>query len=174
MSRIERLLERLLWSSRLLVMIAVIAALLVAIGIFVFVSVDVVHLQGKIVQYVAAGLGETALAELRVRIVSEVVEIVDGYLLAAVMIIFALGLYELFVSRIDLVENSEFAQRLLLIHSLDDLKDRLAKVVVLILVVKFFQYALKLKYGTPLELLYLAVGIALIGGTLYLTHGKEK
>ena len=71
-------------------------------------------------------------------IVAHVVEVVDGYLLAAIMLIFALGLYELFVSRIEIAEGSEFAERLLLIRSLDDLKDRLAKVVLLILVVKFF------------------------------------
>jgi hypothetical protein len=47
------------------------------------------------------------------------------------MLIFALGLYELFVSRIEIAEGSEFAERRLLIRSLDDLKDHLAKVVLL-------------------------------------------
>ena len=60
---------------------------------------------------------------------------------------------------------SEFAARLLLIRSL-------AKVILLMLIVKFFQYALRFKYDSPLELLYLAIAIALIGGALYLTGHK--
>jgi uncharacterized membrane protein YqhA len=79
-------------------------------------------------------------------------------------------LYELFVSRIDAAERSEFAPRLLLIRSIDDLKSRLAKVVFLILVVRYFEYALQSQVTTPLDLLYLAIGIALIALSLYLTN----
>jgi uncharacterized membrane protein YqhA len=59
------------------------------------------------------------------------------------------------------------------IENLDDLKDRLAKVVLLILIVKFFEQVLSLTFETPLELLYLAVGIALVAGALFLSHGKS-
>jgi uncharacterized membrane protein YqhA len=55
------------------------------------------------------------------------------------------------------------------VESLDDLKDRIAKLILLVLIVEFFQYALKLTYATPLDLLYLAVGILFIGGALYLS-----
>jgi uncharacterized membrane protein YqhA len=57
----------------------------------------------------------------------------------------------------------------LLIESVDDLKDRLAKVVLLVLIVEFLQYALGARYTSALDLLYLAVGIALIGLALYLS-----
>jgi uncharacterized membrane protein YqhA len=103
-----------------------------------------------------------------------VVEVVDGYLVATIMFIFSLGLYELFVSRIDAAEGSEFAQRVLLIRSLDDLKDRLAKLVLLILVVKFFEHALILKYTGPLDLLQLAGGVLLVSLALYFSQGKAK
>ena len=105
-------------------------------------------------------------------VVAHVAEIVDGYLFATILIIFALGLYELFISKIDAIENSPVAPRLLLIRSLDDLKERLAKVVFLILIVRYFEYALESTPSTPLDLLYLAIGIALIAIALYLT--KEK
>jgi len=104
----------------------------------------------------------------------EVVEVVDGYLLATIMLIFALGLYELFVSRIEIAEGSEFASRLLLIRSLDDLKDRLTKVVLVILVVKFFEYALRLEFRTSLDLLWLALGIMLVSAALWLSHLKSN
>jgi hypothetical protein len=40
-------------------------------------------------------------------------------------------------------------------------------------VVKFFEYALQLSFKTPLDLLYLSVGILLVSAALYLTKGKE-
>jgi uncharacterized membrane protein YqhA len=85
------------------------------------------------------------------------------------MLIFAFGLYELFVSRIDAAERSEIAPRLLLIDNIDDLKARLANVVFLILIVRYFEYALQSDVNGPLDLLELAVGIALIALSLYLT-----
>lgn len=98
--------------------------------------------------------------------------VVDGYLLAGIMPIFALGLHELFISRIDTAEESEFAERLLPIRNLDDLKDRLAKVVLLILVVKFFEFALALQVTVALDLLWLGLGIALMAGAVLLSRGK--
>lgn len=169
---VERGFERLLWNSRLVVLIAVIASVLVAIGMFYVTTVDVVGIAGKVLSY-RPGIAE--IDYLRASIIRGVVEVVDGYLLGAIMLIFSLGLYELFVSRIDVAEGSEFAARLLLIRNLDDLKDRLAKVVLLILVVKFFAYALQTEFKSPLDLLYLAIGTALVAGAIKLSHaGKEK
>ena len=173
MGQVGAFFERLLWQSRLLVLVAVVASLATAVGVLFIATVDVVYLIRDIARYGGVGgLDTAARTTLRVDAIGQIVDVVDLYLLAGVMIIFALGLYELFVSRIDVAEQSEFAGRLLLIRSLDDLKDRLAKVILLMLIVKFFQYALRFKYDSPLELLYLAIGIALIGGALYLTGHK--
>ncbi|MGE0441341.1 MAG: YqhA family protein [Gemmatimonadales bacterium] len=163
---LERWFERILWSSRLVVIVAVVASLVVSVAMFYIATVDVVAIVGKVLAYSSAA----DLDYQRATIIRAVVEVVDGYLLAAIMLIFALGLYELFVSRIDAAEGSEFASRLLLIRSLDDLKDRLAKVVLLILVVKFFAYALQTTFKDPLDLLYLALGTALVAGAIRLSH----
>jgi uncharacterized membrane protein YqhA len=173
MNPIEQLFERLLWSSRLIVIVAVIASVVAGIGIFFISTVDVFQLIGKIAIYADPGMSDKAHDALRSGIIAHIVDSVDGYLLATVMLIFAMGLYELFIGKIDVVEKSELAERVLLIKNLDDLKDRLAKVVLLMLVVKFFQYALELKYENPLELLYLAIGILLVAGALYLSHTKS-
>lgn len=150
-----------------MVIFAVVASLFVAFGLFYIATVDVVGIGAKMISYTAAAEN---VDYRRAEIIRAVVEVVDGYLLGAIMLIFALGLYELFVSRIDVAEGSEFASRLLLIRSLDDLKDRLAKVVLLILVVKFFAYALQIPFKTPLDLLYLAVGTVLVAGAIRLSH----
>lgn len=172
MARFEKAIESVLWNSRLIVLVAVISSLIVSLAMFYVSTLDVVSLVRHLGGYHDLSLDAATRADQRATIVAHVVEVVDGYLLAAIMLIFALGLYELFVSRIDLAEGSEFAARLLLIRSLDDLKDRLAKVVLLILVVKFFEFALELRFTTPLELLYLAMGIVLVAGGLYLSHAS--
>lgn len=173
MNHIERIFERLLWNSRLVVLAAVIASIVVAFAMFYVATVDVVYLLAHLSHYADPGLAAQARIEMRATVVTHVVEVVDGYLLATIMLIFALGLYELFVSRIDVAEQSEFGERVLLIKSLDDLKNRLAKVVLLILVVKYFEHALEMQFNNALDLLYLAIGIVLIAAAIYLSHGKS-
>ena len=173
MQTILKLWEGGLWHSRLMILVAVIARLLLALGTVFFVSVDVAQVLGKVFAY-ASPLDESARSALRLDILGGIVGIVDGYLLAAILIIFALGLYELFVGNITGVEKSSVAPRLLQVRSIDDLKDKLGRVVLLILVVKFFQQALELKYQSPLDLMYLAVGTALVGLALYLTTASKK
>ncbi|HEU4648065.1 MAG TPA: YqhA family protein [Gemmatimonadales bacterium] len=165
--------ETLLWNSRLIVLVAVIASLGVSLVMFYVATVDVISLFAHLGHYHDLALSAEARSILRSTIVTHVVESVDGYLLAAIMLIFAFGLYELFVSRIDVAEGSAFAERLLLVRSLDDLKDRLAKIVVLILVVRFFEYAITLQVREALDLLWLALSIALVAGALVLSKGKD-
>ena len=172
LQRVEKAFESLLWNSRLVVLLAVVASLAVAMVMFFVATLDVWHLVTHLGGY--ASLTGDARMEFRTETIASVVEVVDGYLVATIMLIFSLGLYELFVSRIEVAEGSEFAQRVLLIRSLDDLKDRLAKLVLLILVVKFFEHALTLKYSGPLELLYLAGGVLLVSLALYFSQGKTK
>jgi uncharacterized membrane protein YqhA len=166
MKSLEQFIEGALWSSRLLLIVPVIFSVLLALGTLLFTSVDALGLLGRMLGYAASGAQE----EVRLELVAEIVGVLDGYLLAIIMLIFALGVYELFINKINVAEGSEFAERLLLIRSLDDLKDRLVKVVLVILVVKFFQQVLVSKFEYPLDLLYLALGILFVGGALYLSH----
>jgi uncharacterized membrane protein YqhA len=168
---IEKFFEAVLWNSRWLMVVPVLISLVLAIGVLIVTTVDALSLVGDMIGY--AGQNEETRSSLYVQTISEVVSVVDGYLLAAIMLIFSLGLYELFINKIDAAEGSEVASRLLLIRSLDDLKNRLANVIIVILIVKFFQQALGLKYTYPLDLLYLAIGVVLIAAALYLS-GRAK
>jgi len=175
-SWLERTFEAALWNSRLMVLAAVMGSGLLALGILVVASVDTVVLFGHMVGYVDLGLTSTQRNSMRINMLSEIVKILDIYLIAAMMVIFAMALYELFISKINQAEGSELAERVLLVRSLDDLKQRLASLVLLILVTTFFQIALKLTYESPLDLLYLAIGIALLGVALFLGrhhHGTK-
>lgn len=169
---VEAIFEKILWNSRLLVLAAVIASLAATVAVMYMATVDAWYMITHLGEY-ASALPEEKVV-LRVQTVTHVVEIIDGYLLATILLIFALGLYELFISKIEEAENSETASKILIIHSLDDLKARLAKVVLMILIVRFFEHALNMKFTTPIDLLYLAGGIAFLGLALYLTHAADS
>ena len=163
----ELLFERLLWGTRNLMIVPVVASLAMAVGALVMATIDVAIVARELIQ---GHYGDSKAAEhTHTAVLTTLVRSLDGYLLAAILIIFALGLYELFISKIDIAEHSEVAKRVLLIRSLDDLKDRLGKVVVLILVITFFQRAAETEYTRPLDLLWLALGTLLVGGALHLS-----
>jgi len=171
---VELLFEKTLWSGRFVVVIAVVASMAAATAIFYMATVDVVYLVGHMLHYADPALAPDTRKVLHDETITHVVEVVDGYLLATFMLIFALGMYELFVSDIDEARGSKTSSRILVIESLDDLKARLAKVILMILIVTLFEEALKMKLASSLDLLYLGGGIALVGLALYLTHKSES
>ena len=170
----EKYFERFLWHSRHVVLLAVIASLAAAIAMFYMATVDAWYMISHLVHYASPDLTGTERVDLRSETVTHVVEMVDGYLLATVLLIFSLGLYELFISKIDLAQGEETSSQVLVIESLDDLKARLAKVVLMILIVRYFEYALGMNFATPMDLLQFAGGIALLGLALYLSHLADK
>ncbi len=165
---LERYFEGLLWNSRFIVLLAVIASLIMAIGIFYVTAVDVYYTIAHLGHY--HELNDADRMELKAMTVAHVVSSVDGFLLGTVMLIFSLGLYELFISPIDAAEGKNSASKILMINSLDDLKDKLAKVILMILIVMFFEQAIFLKPTGPLELLYYSLAIMLVAAALYLSH----
>ena len=168
----EKIFESLLWNSRFSVLFAVIASLLVAFAMFFMTTVDSYFLLTHMGDYLSADLVGEARETFRTQTVTHIVEIIDGYLLATVLLIFSLGLYELFISKIDQAENSENPS-VLIINNLDDLKTRLGRVILMILIVNFFEHAISMDFHGPLDLLAFAGGIALIGITLYLSHKED-
>lgn len=167
------LFEKGLWQTRLIVMLAVIASMLTAIGMFYLTTIDVYHMLAHLTHY--HELAQTERLELRSATVVHAVEAVDGYLLGTILLIFAMGLYELFISKIDTAKQSNLSGRILVVTSLDDLKDKLAKVIIMILVVKFFEKAIQMNFATPIDLLYFAIGILLVSAALYFVHlTKQK
>jgi uncharacterized membrane protein YqhA len=101
---------------------------------------------------------------------------VDYYLIGLVLLIFSFGVYELFISEIDIARVESGFGSILDIDNLDDLKNKILKVIIMVLIVTFFQVIL-LHYHdikTPLEMLYMAVSICLICVGVYFLgrHGN--
>lgn len=107
----------------------------------------------------------------------QLVSSVDVFLFALVLIIFGVGVYELFIANVDPEEKpAEMRPTWLKISSVDDLKSSLGKVILMVLIVSFFKHVLEIdsEHWTPISLLYLAIGILLIAGALYLTHKSSE
>lgn len=173
MKLLEGLFEGTLWNSRFVILSAVIGSLVAGFVIFYMATVDVYFLFQHALHYTDASLTDEARKALHDSTVSHIVEVVDGYLLATVMLIFSLGLYELFISDIDQAHGSKASSKILVISNLDDLKGRLAKVILMIMIVTLFEEALHMKLESALDLVYMGASIALIALALYFSHAAE-
>jgi uncharacterized membrane protein YqhA len=162
---LEKIFENTLWSSRFIIILSVIFGLIGAIVLFIVASIDIYDTAQFVLNTYLAHLHPENFHE---DVVGGIIGAVDLYLIGVVMLLFSFGLYELFISDIDAAkdENGEENQ-LLAIHSLDQLKDKISKVIVMVLVVGFFQKVGHTEYHGALELLYLAVSITAVAVGLY-------
>lgn len=165
MNFIETLFEKGLWSSRFIIILAVVFGLLGAVLLFTIASFDIYNtMQYVINTYVTHAHPEHFHEE----VVGGIIGAVDLYLIGVVMIIFSFGLYELFISDIDPAKDEHGKEnQLLAVHSLDQLKDKISKVIVMVLVVGFFQKVGHTVFTGALELLYLALSITAVAVGLY-------
>ena len=154
-----------------MVLAAVVASLLLSLLLFVLTAVDVASLISHAGDYLSAST--EARKALKVEMVAHTVGSIDGFLLATILLIFALGLYELFISDIDEAKESGQSSKVLVINSLDDLKNKLAKVILMILVVTFFEVSLAMSFTATLDLVYFSLGILMVSLALYFT-AKSK
>ena len=166
MNIIETVFERVLWSARFFVLFAVVFSILGGIALFIVASVDIFEVVFNIFSTYINGLHPEKFHE---NIVSGLIGAVDLYLMAVVLFIFGFGLYELFISEVD-VAKDEKTSNILEVHSLDELKDKLGKVIVMVLIVNFFQRVLYTEYSSSLDLVYFAGSILALALALYFLH----
>jgi len=161
----EKLFENTLWSSRFIIVLAVVFGLIGAVLLFVVASFDVYDTAKYVI---STYINHTHPEHFHEKVVGGIIGAVDLYLIGVVMLIFSFGLYELFISEIDVAKDSEGEDnQLLAIHSLDQLKDKISKVIVMVLVVGFFQKVGDTDFTTPLDMLYLALSITAVAVGLY-------
>ncbi len=163
---LERIFEFLLVKSRFVTILPVIFGLVGAFVLFFIASYDVLKVLLYTYQYF---FGINAEIDLHEDVVALIIGAVDLYLMALVLFIFSFGVYELFISEIEEFKQSK-QSKVLEVHSLDQLKDKLAKVIIMVLVVNFFQRALQMKFATPLDMGYLAASIFALCLGLYFLH----
>jgi uncharacterized membrane protein YqhA len=103
----------------------------------------------------------------------KIISAIDLFLIGIVLLIFGFGIYELFVSEIDFA-NTKFTESTLKIRDLDQLKNKIIKVIIIVLIVKFFEKVLKYSenFTTPMDLLYFGLSILSICLGYFLINRK--
>lgn len=163
----EKIVEKILWESRYMICIAVAASLLAALILVLIGTYDVLIVVKNLFHMFSS---QEHFEEIHKIAIKHIVSAVDVYLIATVLLIFGLGLYELFISRIDYIETNERSSQILVVHSLDELKEKLAKVILMVLIVTFFKYAIEIHYEEIEALLFLSLGVFLISLAIYFMH----
>ncbi|MEL6262697.1 MAG: YqhA family protein [Cyanobacteria bacterium J06626_6] len=158
--RVENFFEALIWNFRFFVLLPVLFGLLSAFKFFMIGTRDI--WVGFNLPFDAADPeGETTY-----RIVSYVIGGIDYYLIGIVLLIFSFGVYELFISKIDV--RFEHDINVLQSESLEELKSKLVRVIVVALIVSLFKKMLSLEVSQAIDLVYLALAIFLISVSSYL------
>lgn len=152
-SPLEQRFEWLLAFSRVLVVIPVVTLLLASFGGFVYGAVVFVHSLRDVVRHPVPVGNKIGLFLL----------VVDLFLVSATMLIAAIGLYELFVSRVH-VGGERRIPKWLEMRDLNDLKVRVIAMIVMVVSVSFAQAVVD--FDNSREILEVGAGIALVVGAL--------
>jgi uncharacterized protein (TIGR00645 family) len=145
--------NRFVAASRYLALIGVVFGLVATLAAFGWGGYKTVSLVIHLVQGQMTGM---AVA---------LVQVMDAFLIAAGLLIFSLGLYELFVGEIALPEW-------LVINDLDALKSKLSGVIVLVMAVLFLERLEKYEDGR--DIFYTGIGVAVVSATMIWLGAKNK
>ena len=164
---IEQIFEGLLWKSRLIIILAVIFGIIASAALFLTGSYEIWHTVTHIIQ---PGSSEPDYSKLLIGIIGAI----DLYLIGIVLLIFSFGIYELFISEIDAARGNDDNHNILEISSLDELKNKLLKVIIMVLIVTFFKTVLSTNFQTPLEMLYFSLAILGVAACSYFIRKMES
>lgn len=173
-SALENILEKILWGFRHIIILGVVGLMLGSIIMFllgIFETFTIIKIFFSNIYNHGIHFSELIYNDILIQIIVTV----DDFLLGMVFLIFGLGSYDLFISEIDVARKVQHIRRpdWLRFESIDELKNILAKVVLMILVINFLKLFLGMKFNTPLDLVYLAVGILLIALSIKFSHGQD-
>ena len=134
--------SKILAGSRYLVLIAVLALLISTLAAFGWGIAKTVEAVGLVFSTLGKDPG----------IIIALVEVVDAFLVATALLIFALGLYEISIGPLNL-------PGWMVVHNLYDLKARLGSLLVLVMAVKFLEKLAAWKDGQGTLFFAIAIGI---------------
>ncbi len=160
--KVELFFEALIWNFRFFILIPVIFSLLSALRLILIGTIDI-----------WAGLTiainpQDPEGEMTIKTVTYIIGGVDYYLIGIVLLIFAFGIYELFISEIEIKHQDDSS--ILQSASLEELKGKLVNVIVVALIVSLFKQMLNIEIGKLSDVIYIALAILLISISQYLLH----
>lgn len=167
-SKLEDWFESGLYSCRFLVMFAVFGTMFAAVILFLKGTVEII--QGVRGFFHNVNLSASNMEDDKTVILA-FIPAIDNYLFGTVLLIFSMGIYELFVSKINPAMRTPSSRpNWLNIENLDDLKTHIAEVVIMILIINFFEFSFTIPLSQPLDLLYFSGSILVVAATLYISH----
>ena len=171
--RILNPIEYWLWKFRYVSMLAVFFCAFASVALFIMGSLEIIGPVRDILFSTPDLVTHPEHLENE-NILKSFIGALDLYLIAVFFLIFSFGLYELIISKIDVAHDScdDVDHPLLQISSLDELKSKIIKVIIIILMVAFFKNVISMKMITMIDGLLLAVAIlSLCIGSYFLTKG---
>ena len=165
--KFEHHFEKALWSFRYVVILSVVLSILASVTLFFIGSWDIIN----------AIIYQNPLLNLDIinnnDLLFEIISSIDLFLIGIVLLIFGFGVYELFINEIDFAKG-KFTDSTLKIKSLDQLKNKIIKVIIIVLIVKFFEKILKLtpNFSSPNDVLVFSLSILAICIGYFLINRK--
>tara|TARA_Y100000813_G_scaffold240_1_gene182 strand:- start:14998 stop:15498 length:501 start_codon:yes stop_codon:yes gene_type:complete len=165
--KFEKNFEKTLWNLRYVVILSVVLSILSSITLFLLGSWDIIN--SIIYQNPLFNPNINNNNDLLFNIISSI----DLFLIGIVLLIFGFGVYELFINEIDFAKG-KFSDSTLKIKSLDQLKNKIIKVIIIVLIVKFFEKILKLtpEFTSPNDVLLFSISILAICIGYFLINKK--
>jgi len=158
-SRIKRLelkLERALWRIRLVAVLPVLMSLMSSVATFILGT-------KQILKALFMLNSDSTLKSYIAELIGSIIGGIDLYLIGIALLIFGYGVYELLISPIDPArDGDQLGSSLLDIRDLDQLKEKLVKVLVVALIVYAFQTMITLSINTPQSLAFFSLSVLLL------------
>ena len=165
--RMEHRFERLLWRLRLIAILPVIMSLVSTVVSFVLGTLEI----GKALA--AFGKVDQLNKEFAAELLGAIVSGIDLYLIGIALLIFGYGVYELLISPIEAArEHDQGGGGLLDIRNLDQLKEKLVKVLVVALIVSAFKAMLTMPINDGPSLAFFCLSVLLLALSGYLVTGN--
>lgn len=153
--------NRFLSSSRYLILIAVVGTFLAASTLLIYGAISVFQ------QIFYTVMSESVSSKGAKALTLGFIENADIFLVGTALYIMSLGLFELFI------DDSINLPGWLVIHTLDDLKDKLIGVIVVVMAVVFLGHVVTWHGETGIIYLGGAIGLV-VAGLTYFTGQKKK
>lgn len=135
--------------SRFLVLIPVILSLIASAAAFIWGAFKTAEVIYGLFRHITGEGGHSSVVGL--------ISIMDTFLIATALLIFALGMYELFIEDVDF-------PAWLVIHDLHDLKAKLGSVIILVMAVAFLEHLVH--WADAWETFLFAAAITLVSAVL--------
>ena len=158
--RFEQSLEAALWRVRLIAFLPVVMSLLSTTVLFLIGTLEIGRALANLPTLLRYSLARHK--ELLADTLGGMVTGIDFYLIGIALLIFGYGIYELLISPIEPARHSMGGSGLLDIRNLDQLKEKLVKVLVVALIVSAFKAMLSLPIKDGPSLGWFSFGVFML------------